>query len=376
MLSLYIHIPYCLRRCGYCDFNTYTPSELALTDGIPSISRSYCDLLIEEMAHYSLIGPISTIFFGGGTPSLMEPSDIARILNSAEKRFGFTDDIEITLEANPDTVDLEKLVAFRATGINRISIGMQSALPHVLATLDRTHKPENVERAVLAAHEAGFTEISLDLIYGTPGESMDDWKTSLESALALPITHLSAYALILEEGTKLNAMVRRGEVTMPDDDETADKYLIIDEYVSRKGMHWYELSNWSLPGSECRHNLAYWHNQNWLGLGPGAHSHIDGKRFWNVKHPNTYRMRLEAQSLPVENSEIVNAQEREEERLLLGIRLPGGIARESISDSVAPHLESYLNSGALDPDAWRSGRISLTPTGRLIADRIVREMSL
>lgn len=376
MLSLYIHIPYCLRRCGYCDFNTYTPSELSLTDGIPVISKSYCDLLIDEMNLYSYEGPVSTIFFGGGTPSLMEPSDIGRVLDSAKERFGFTSDVEITLEANPDTVDLNKLTALRKAGINRISFGMQSAVPHVLAVLDRTHKPENVEMAVLAAREAGFTEISLDLIYGTPGESMDDWKMSLESALALPITHLSAYALIVEEGTKLNAMVRRGEVTMPDDDETADKYLIIDEYASKKGMRWYELSNWSLPGSECRHNVAYWQNKNWLGLGPGAHSHLDGRRFWNVKHPNTYRMKLESMIVPVEDSEIVNEEEREEERLLLGIRLPEGIARETISDSVALHLESYLTSGALDPEAWSSGRISLTPTGRLIADRIVREMSL
>ncbi len=379
-LAFYIHIPYCVKRCGYCDFNTYTPAELQITDGLTEISRSYIDLMIDE-AKFAFgqnleAGKIPTIFFGGGTPTLMEPADLGRILHQLESTFGFTNDIEITIEANPDTVTLEKLQALRAIGINRISFGMQSATPHVLKTLDRTHNPAGVSKACEWAREVGFSHISVDLIYGTPGESLDDWRETIEQALSLPIDHISAYALIVEDGTKFAAQVKRGEVAMPDDDLMADKYLLADELFSAQSFHWYELSNWSRPGGECRHNIAYWHGDNWWGLGPGAHSHIDGKRWWNVKHPSTYRDRLISEQSPAQDSEALSESEKESERIMLNIRLREGIAKNSLSPASINTLLPFLFSGELDGAAWGSGQVVLTLTGRLVADRIVREILL
>jgi oxygen-independent coproporphyrinogen-3 oxidase len=379
-LSFYIHIPYCVKRCGYCDFNTYTPAELQITEGLAEISHSYIDLLIEEarLARTNNLsaGTIPTIFFGGGTPTLMEPEDLNRILNQLKSEFGFAEDIEITIEANPDTITKEKLAALRAIGINRISIGMQSATPHVLKTLDRTHNPENVGKAVAWAREVGFEQISVDLIYGTPGESLADWQSTIESALSLPITHISAYALIVEEGTKFAAQVKRGEVDAPDDDLMADKYLLADQLFAAAGLHWYELSNWSLPGGECRHNIAYWQGDNWWGLGPGAHSHIAGKRWWNVKHPSTYRDRLAGQESPINESESLTDIEIENERVMLQIRLSSGISKSTLSKEIINRLLPFLHGGELDGSCWASGDVVLTLKGRLVADRIVREILL
>jgi len=379
-LSFYIHIPYCVKRCGYCDFNTYTPAELQITEGLAEISHSYIDLLIEEarLARTNNLsaGTIPTIFFGGGTPTLMEPEDLNRILTQLKSEFGFAEDIEITIEANPDTITKEKLAALRAIGINRISIGMQSATPHVLKTLDRTHNPENVGKAVAWAREVGFEQISVDLIYGTPGESLADWQSTIESALSLPITHISAYALIVEEGTKFAAQVKRGEVDAPDDDLMADKYLLADQLFAAAGLHWYELSNWSLPGGECRHNIAYWQGDNWWGLGPGAHSHIVGRRWWNVKHPSTYRDRLVAQESPINESESLTDIEIENERVMLQIRLSSGISKSTLSKEIINRLLPFLHGGELDGSCWASGDVVLTLKGRLVADRIVREILL
>ena len=377
-LSFYIHIPYCVKRCGYCDFNTYTPGELKEGSDIAQVSNGYIDLLIQEAkiarAEVKTNEPISTIFFGGGTPTLIEPADLGRVLNSIEADFGFAKDIEITIEANPDTVSKEKLAALRGVGINRISFGMQSAAPHVLAVLDRTHNPDNVVKATNWAREVGFEQVSVDLIYGTPGESIADWEATIDSALALPINHISAYALIVESGTKLAAQVKRGEVVIPDDDQTADKYLLADEKFSQAGFTWYELSNWAKNGGECRHNIAYWEGANWWGLGPGAHSHIDGKRFWNVKHPNAYRKRLELIQSPVMESETLKLEEKESERVMLQIRMPEGIAKNSLGVAALLRLESYLAGGQISKEHWDNGQISLTLSGRLMADRIVREI--
>ncbi len=379
-LSFYIHIPYCVKRCGYCDFNTYTPGELKAGSDIAEVSTGYIDLLIAEskIAKGKLQGskPIETIFFGGGTPTLMEPADLGRVLDSLKSDFGFATNIEITIEANPDTVSREKLAALRNVGINRISFGMQSAATHVLAVLDRTHNPENVVKATNWAREVGFDQVSVDLIYGTPGETIEDWRATIKSALELPITHISAYALIVEDGTKLAAQVKRGEIVIPDDDQTADKYLIADEEFSKAGFNWYELSNWSNAGGECRHNIAYWEGANWWGLGPGAHSHIDGERFWNVKHPNAYRERLEADQSPIMDSEVLSFEQKESERVMLEIRLPGGIAKSSLTAQSLARLESYLTGGQISREYWDQGQISLTLSGRLMADRIVREILL
>ena len=379
-ISFYIHIPYCVKRCGYCDFNTYTPGELKPGSDIAQVSNGYIDLLIQEgkiaRSEVKTTKPIETIFFGGGTPTLMEPADLGRVLKSLEAEFGFASDIEITIEANPDTVSKEKLADLREVGINRISFGMQSAVPHVLAVLDRTHNPENVIKATTWAREVGFEQVSADLIYGAPGESLEDWETTIDAALALPITHISAYALIVESGTKLAAQVKRGEVIIPEDDQTADKYLMADEKFRKAGFNWYELSNWSKPEGECRHNMAYWEGADWWGLGPGAHSHLNGKRFWNVKHPTAYRERLEANQSPIMDSEQLTLEEMENERVMLEIRLLRGLEKSSLTSASLARLESYLTGGQISQEQWDQGRISLTISGRLMADRIVREILL
>lgn len=378
-LSFYVHIPYCVKRCGYCDFNTYTPAELQISTGLTQISNSYIDLLIKEIDQAKeQVGAakVPTIFFGGGTPSLMEPSDIARVITAIDNQFGLTQDCEITLETNPDTVDKEKLSAFKAAGVNRISFGMQSAVAHVLKTLDRTHNPDNLPQVTKWAAEVGFKDISVDLIYGTPGESLSDWQKSIDAALALPINHISAYALIVEEGTKLANAIKRGEIANIDDDLTAEKYLMADAAFSKAGFTWYELSNWSKDSGESKHNIAYWLNKNWWGAGPGAHSHLNGKRWWNVKHPNLYREKLQENISPILDSEVLDSMQIESERLMLSIRLPEGVRKDSLSADQIKSLNQYLDSGALNTAKWDAGSVSLTLSGRLIADRIVREILL
>jgi len=379
-LAFYIHIPYCVKRCGYCDFNTYTPSELKITEGLAQISNSYIDLLLMEIKAAKVqVGQsanVPSIFFGGGTPSLMQPDDIGRVISTVKSEFTLLPDAEITMECNPDTVTKESLAAFRAIGVNRVSFGMQSAVKHVLATLDRTHNPENLLQVTTWAQEVGFSEISVDLIYGTPGESLADWQTSIDAVLALPITHISAYALIVEEGTKLAAQIKRGEVAQVDDDLTAEKYLVADKAFTAAGFEWYELSNWAKSGSLSKHNLAYWLGDNWWGAGPGAHSHLNGKRFWNVKHPNLYKERVLANQSPVADSEVLEELQIESERLMLSLRLPSGVDKQSLNELQLAELSSYVESGHLDQANWNQGRATLTLDGRLIADRILRQILL
>ena len=379
-LAFYIHIPYCVKRCGYCDFNTYTPAELQLTEGLTQISNSYIDLLVKEIEFArNQVGEsaiVPSIFFGGGTPSLMEASDIKRVITAISKQFKLDPIAEVTLETNPDTVTKEKLKQFYDAGVNRISFGMQSSVPHVLKTLDRTHNPENLPQVTKWATEVGFKEISVDLIYGTPGESKQDWQQSIDSALALPISHISAYALIVEEGTKLAAQIKRGEIAKPDDDLTAEKYIMADKAFTTAGFHWYELSNWAKPNSQSKHNLAYWLGHNWWGAGPGAHSHINGKRFWNVKHPNLYKQKIQANETVILDSEVLKGSQIESERLMLSIRLPQGLEKNTLNNQQILELTDYVNSGHLDEENWNLGRATLTLDGRLIADRIVREILL
>ena len=379
-LAFYVHIPYCVKRCGYCDFNTYTPSELKITEGLAQISNSYIDLLLMEIKAAKVqVGQsanVPSIFFGGGTPSLMQPDDIGRVISTIKSEFTLLPDAEITMECNPDTVTKESLAAFRAIGVNRVSFGMQSAVKHVLATLDRTHNPENLLQVTTWAKEVGFSEISVDLIYGTPGESLADWQASIDAALTLPITHISAYALIIEEGTKLAAQIKRGDVAQVDDDLTAEKYLVADKAFTAAGFEWYELSNWAKSGSLSKHNLAYWLGDNWWGAGPGAHSHLNGKRFWNVKHPNLYKERVLANQSPVADSEVLEELQIESERLMLSLRLPSGVDKQSLNELQLAELSSYVESGHLDQANWNQGRATLTLDGRLIADRILRQILL
>ena len=367
-LSFYIHIPYCVKRCGYCDFNTYTPSELRENGTLESVSEGFVDSLIAEVnfAARTSTTTIPTIFFGGGTPSLMPAKELGRVLDLLQQRWEFANNVEITMECNPDTLSLQSLEEYRAIGINRISMGMQSNNKKVLKILDRTHDPENVALSVANARKAGFDNVSLDLIYGTPGETLVEWEQSVNTALAHGIDHLSAYALIVEDGTKLSAKIKRGEISKPDDDLMAAMYLKVDELASDSGLNWYELSNWGRP---AEHNLVYWHNQNWWGLGPGAHSHLDGVRWWNVKHPNKYREKLDSFESPMQEREVLTDTQKSAENLMLQIRLREGLAIDELESSQLQKLEAFKNEIEV-----KGNRMVLTPIGRLVADRIVREL--
>ena len=371
--GVYVHVPFCSVRCGYCDFNTYTADEL----GEGATRASYADTAIAEIQQAATtLGdapPIETVFFGGGTPTQLPPGDLVRIVAALRESFGFVDGIEITTEANPDSVTPASLATLREGGINRISFGVQSAVPHVLATLDRTHRPEGVPDAVRWAREAGFEQLSVDLIYGTPGESMDDWKRSLDHAISLEPNHVSAYALIVEQGTALARRVSRGEIAMPDDDEMADKYVVADERLEAAGLGWYELSNWARDeASRCHHNELYWTGANWWGVGPGAHSHLDGVRWWNVKHPAAYANRLNAGESPMMDFEVLDDAAKLTERVLLESRLRAGLDPRILDASVRPEVADLVAEGLIEVPGER---IVLTLEGRLLADNVVRRLT-
>lgn len=377
-LGLYVHVPFCAKRCGYCDFNIYTAAELGPLDGPPGASReTYADAAVAELAFARgvLAGvdrPLETVFFGGGTPTLLPPEHLVRILRAADDRFGLAPGAEVTTEANPDSVTPADLEALRAGGFNRISFGMQSSVRHVLRVLDRTHDPEGVPRAVRWAREAGFEQVSLDLIYGTPGESVDDWRRSLEAALACEPDHVSAYALIVEDGTALARRVVRGEVPAPDDDDLADKYVLADETLSAAGFSWYELSNWARDeAARCRHNLLYWRGGDWWGIGPGAHSHIGGVRFWNVRNPRTYAARIADGVSPAQAREVLDEPTARMERILLETRLVEGLPVSVLDGSGRARLPELRERGLLMIEA---DRVVLTRHGRLLADAIVRDL--
>ena len=370
--GMYVHVPFCSVRCGYCDFNTYTADEL----GEGATRASYADTAISEIelaARTLAPAPIvETVFFGGGTPTQLPSDDLVRILDAVRSTFGLADDVEVTTEANPDSVTPDSLAALRAGGFTRISFGVQSAVPHVLATLDRTHDPANVPQAVRWAREAGFEQLSVDLIYGTPGESMDDWRASVEQAIDLEPDHISAYALIVEQGTAFARKVKRGEVVMPDDDQTADKYLLADELFSAAGLEWYELSNWARDeAAQCRHNVLYWQSANWWGVGPGAHSHVDRERWWNVKHPAAYAQRLAAGESPRHDGETIDTATAQVEQIMLKTRLRSGLGLEALSAGARAGVPDLAARGLVD---LVDDRLVLTRSGRLLADAVVREL--
>jgi oxygen-independent coproporphyrinogen-3 oxidase len=374
-LSAYVHIPFCTTRCGYCDFNTYVASEL---DGVSQ--SGYVDVLLDEvqLAEDSLGGGhvLSTVFFGGGTPTLLAAADIARILAQLRDRFGLRSDAEVTIEANPESVNRELLAGLRQAGVNRISIGMQSAQPHVLAVLDRRHTPGNVAAAVKAARRVGFEQVSLDLIYGTPGESIRDWEQSLETAISLEPNHISAYALIVEPGTRLAGQVARGEMPAPDDDDQATKYELADAKLSATGFSWYEVSNWSRDiESQCRHNLAYWRGSNWWGFGPGAHSYIDNVRWWNVKHPRAYMERLNGGASPAAAREVLDAPTRHLEEVMLRARLREGLPVSRLSKPERAAGQELAADGLIDSERLAHDVVVLTERGRLLADLVVRRLT-
>ncbi|GAB2594778.1 radical SAM family heme chaperone HemW [Microlunatus antarcticus] len=374
--GIYLHVPFCTTRCGYCDFNTYTATELGPDPGASRLG--YVDRAITELdlAVASLgpdTPPVQTVFVGGGTPTLLPPADLARFLAAVDARFGLAADAEVTTESNPDSIDAAGLATLREAGFTRVSFGMQSAVPHVLATLDRVHTPGRAQQAVADAWAAGFDHVSLDLIYGTPGESSTDWATSVEAALAAGPDHVSAYALIVEEGTRLAARVRRGELPMPDDDGLADAYVAADDAFSAARLAAYEVSNWARDdAARCRHNLGYWRGDDWWGIGPGAHSHVAGLRWWNVKHPAPYAARLAAGRSPAAGRERLDAEQRRVERVLLEVRLAEGMSVDVLTATERRRLPD-LARRALITDA-SGDRIVLTRAGRLLADGVVRDL--
>lgn len=368
-LSLYVHVPFCRTRCGYCDFNTYTPSELGgmSTDAYLEAALRELDLARRVMGERE----VSTIFFGGGTPTMLPARQLAGFLEAIGERFHIAAGAEVTTEANPDSVDADYFRTLRAAGFTRISLGFQSAVPHVLEVLERTHTPDRGLHAARWAAEAGFEHVSLDLIYGTPGESVADWRRSLDAVTGTPVDHVSAYSLIVEPGTRLAVQVRKGLVAMTDDDDLADKYLVADEFLASQGFANYEVSNWARPGGECRHNLAYWRGGNWWGIGPGAHSHVDGVRFWNRRHPAAYAERILAGETPAQGRELLTPEDRRVERVLLELRLASGVPLDVLTDSEQARVPDVLAAG------WgvvRDGRLTLTQAGRLMADGIVRAL--
>jgi oxygen-independent coproporphyrinogen-3 oxidase len=375
--GLYVHVPFCATRCGYCDFNTYTSDELG-----PGANRAeYADTAIAELARAAAaLGPdlptVSTLFVGGGTPTLLPADDLAAVLAAVRELFPVADDVEVTTEANPETVTPASLDRLREVGFTRISLGMQSAAEHVLAVLDRRHTPGRPLEAAHEARAAGFEHVNLDLIYGTPGETADDWAASLDAVLAAPVDHVSAYALIVEQGTRLARRIARGELPMPDDDVLADRYEQADATLRTAGFDWYEVSNWATSeAARCRHNELYWANANWWGVGPGAHSHVGGFRWWNVKHPAAYADRLAAGESPAQDSELLDDADRALETVMLGLRLREGLPLTALSDIARARAADAVARGLLEPAAHAAGRAVLTDRGRLLADALVRDLT-
>ncbi|GAB3983289.1 radical SAM family heme chaperone HemW [Actinoallomurus acanthiterrae] len=371
--GFYVHVPFCVTRCGYCDFNTYTATELR-----GASREAYADTAIAEIRlARRVLGdadlPVETVFVGGGTPTLLPADDLGRILEAIGKEFGLAADAEVTTEANPETVDPGYLAGLREAGFTRMSFGMQSSREHVLAVLDRTHTPGRPQQCVRWAREAGFEHVNLDLIYGAPGESDADWQASLDAVLEAGPDHVSAYALIVEEGTRLAAQVRRGEVAAPDDDAMADRYLAAERTLGTHGLNWYEISNWAADDdARCRHNLLYWTGGDWWGVGPGAHSHVGGTRWWNVKHPAAYAARLAADTTPAHAREILDSADRRFERVMLELRLADGCPLDLLD---ATAVRRAVADGLLVAEAYEAGRAVLTLRGRLLADAVVRDLT-
>ena len=369
-LSWYCHVPYCRTRCGYCDFNTYTAMEL----GGGASQASWAETTIAEirLARGVLDGvaaPAGTVFFGGGTPSMLPPSDIARVLAALREEFGLLPGAEITLEANPDDVTDELLAGLLAAGVNRISLGMQSAEARTLRVLERTHRSQDLPRVAEAIARSGMPAMSVDLIYGTPGETEQQWRRTVQAALALQPGHVSAYCLGIEDGTRLGALQRSGALAPVDPDEAADRYELADDLLSGAGLQWYEISNWARPGQECRHNLSYWRSGSWWGTGPGAHSHVAGVRWWNVRHPRAWTQALAQGRSPAQAREVLTAEQQRDEAVMLGIRLADGLPVAALPGGAAV-AEGWVAAGLAQ---WRSAdrsRFRLTRQGRLIADRL------
>ena len=424
MFEVYIHVPFCLRRCGYCDFNTYTATDL----GTGASRGNYANMVIREMKltkqwqldHGIAEPPVSTVFFGGGTPTILAARDLVAMLDAVRKIWSIAPDAEITTEANPDTVNEYYINELAAGGFTRVSFGMQSAVPHVLKTLDRTHTPANVAVGVNAANKAGLRS-SVDLIYGAPGESLDDWRTSVTTAIDLGVNHISAYALTVEPTTKMGRQIAAGTLPKPNDDDEAAKYEIADDLFAAAGLEWYEVSNWARPGYESQHNLGYWRNVDWAGLGPGAHSHYNavteadhpqsasltapagggcpadaglgvvsvshGLRSWDIAHPRLWGTAINENRVPWADSETITPEENLEELIMLGLRLHEGLdldrINRAINDAGMSSTPQTLRNVSLDQLAPMvseglitvsdNHRVVPTRRGRLLNDSVIEQ---
>jgi oxygen-independent coproporphyrinogen-3 oxidase len=367
--GIYVHVPFCITRCGYCDFNTYTPAELGGVnpDAYLQVLRSELELAASQLGSPT----VQTVFVGGGTPSLLGGARIASVMDAVRDNFELASDAEVTTEANPESAWPDFFEAARTAGFTRVSLGMQSVSPRVLGVLDRIHTPNRSAAAAREALAAGFDHVSLDLIYGTPGESDDDLLWSLDTAIETGVDHVSAYALVVEDGTALARRVRSGELAAPDDDVLAHRYELVDVQLSAAGFDWYEVSNWSRPGGQCRHNLGYWDGGQWWGAGPGAHSFVGATRWWNVKHPNTYAQLLSDSKLPVAGFEQLKADSRHTEDVLLRIRLRQGLSLDLLDEAERRRAETAVEDGLLSREGER---LVLTNRGRLLADGVVRNL--
>lgn len=397
MFEVYIHVPFCMRRCGYCDFNTYTAIDM----GAGASRGNYANMVIREMAivrdwqerHGIVEPPAGTVFFGGGTPTILKAADLVAMLDAVRETWGIADNAEITTEANPDTVNADYVRELADGGFNRISFGMQSAVPHVLKTLDRTHTPENVEAGISAANAAGMRS-SVDLIYGAPGESLDDWRTSVNTALDLGVNHISAYALTVAPNTTMGRRIAASMLPTPDDDDEAAKYEIADALLSAAGLEWYEISNWARPGYESRHNLGYWRNVDWAGLGPGAHSHYDAPalsergtvrrgqadgedsatalRSWDIAHPRLWGSAISEGRIPWAGSENITVEENLEETIMLGLRIRGGLDIARLGNAIAETTWRELEHDGLITVEHHHAIPTLR--GRLLNDTIIAKL--
>jgi putative oxygen-independent coproporphyrinogen III oxidase len=368
--GLYIHVPFCATRCGYCDFNTYTPAELggANPDGWLAALRTELRL---AAAHLGQPPPVETVFVGGGTPSLLGAAGLTAVLDAVRDHFTLAPGAEVTTESNPESTSPAFFAALRRAGYTRISLGMQSTAPHVLAALDRVHSPGRALDAAREARAAGFDHVNLDLIYGTPGETDADLMASVDAAVRAGVDHVSAYALIVEDGTALARRVRRGELPAPDDDVLARRYELLDRRLTDAGFDWYEVSNWSRPGGECRHNIGYWDGGQWWGAGPGAHGYVDSIRWWNVKHPNAYAAALDGGELPVADYEELDAQTSHVEDVMLRARLRSGLPVQVLAEAERARADRAVADGLLRAEG---DRLVLTDRGRLLADAVVRDL--
>nr|WP_244223472.1 radical SAM family heme chaperone HemW [Amycolatopsis circi] len=375
--GVYVHVPFCATRCGYCDFNTYTAGEL----GSAASPRSWLDALRRELElGAEILGnapQAETVFVGGGTPSMLGADGLAEVLDGVRSVFGLAPGAEVTTESNPESTSPEFFAGIRDAGYTRVSLGMQSAARHVLKVLDRVHTPGRPVDAAREARAAGFEHVNLDLIYGTPGERVEDLRASLDAVLSAGVDHVSAYALIVEDGTALARRVRRGELPAPDDDTLASYYEMIDSVLAGAGLTWYEVSNWATDeAARCRHNLGYWQGGDWWGAGPGAHSHVGGVRWWNVKHPAKYSSLLAEGQSPEADREVLTEQDQHLERIMLELRISDGMALSALDESGIKEARAAAEEGLLEvSDLDSRGRAVLTDRGRLLADAVVRRLA-